>query len=415
MPISSFSGTHRLKSPHSKILQIHPQLRKLSPVKIALASTACFLTLSAASLHALDYSSVVDPNVVVTGIRSDSVTQGTDSVVITASYNIGGGNTVAALYNGSLANATSPGAVWNQLTPVFSGQTITSSSFYGPNTSVFTPSLGTGNVIAVGSYKYTQSTSGTLADHGLMYVGTVTGSGTWTQIDATPLVSGTDSLINTIAHSTMGNLVVGNYDTQLKAGNAFIYNRASDTWVNLSPAGSLSTTAYGIWQNGGSSSTSFTIAGGFSDLNSLGIDEGYLVDYDSSTGLLTNYKTYNYNNLPLSSLESHFDGITATADGFNLTGYYTTIDPAAESGFMASVHVNEDGTFSDAIWTDITIPGAPVTTGNTIIGDTVLGFAPTGTSNSYVTTIPEPGTWQLVCLGATGAVLTICLRRPRQA
>lgn len=388
--------------------------RTTHSVKTTLALTLCFFIWSAAPLRGFDYSTVVDPNVVVTGIRSDSLDQGISSVVITASYNSGGGNTVAAVYHGSLANATSPSAVWNQLIPVFSGQSITSSTLYGPNTAVFTPSLGAGNIIAVGSYKYTQSVAGAAADHGLLYQGTVTGSGTWTQIDATPLVTGTDSLINTIAHSTMGNLVVGNYDTQLKTGNAFIYNRMSDTWTDLNPAGSLSTTAYGIWQNGGSSSTSFTIAGGFSDLNSLGIDEGYIVNYESSTGLLANYKTYNFDDLPLSSLQSHFDGITATADGFHLTGYSITIDPATESGFMASVRVLPDGSFTDATWTNITIPGAPVTTGNTVIGNYVLGFAPTGTSNSYVATIPEPSTWGLLGLGAAMAAI-IRQRRLRTA
>lgn len=382
-------------------------------MKIGLLCSVALLSCVTA-LRALDFSTVTDPNVIVTGIRSDSVTEGIDSVVITASYNIGGGNTVAAIYNGSLSGATAPDAVWNQLTPVLSGQTITSSTVYGPNTAVFTPSLGAGNIIAVGSYKYTQSVSGTAADHGIIYQGTVSGSGTWTQLDATPLVTGTDSLINTIAHSTMGNLIVGNYDTQLKTGNAFIYNIGTNTWTNLNPGGSLSTTAYAIWQNGGSSSTSFTIAGGFSDLNSLGVDEGYLVDYDSSTGILSNYKTYNYNNLPLTSLESHFDGITATADGFNLTGYYTTVDPAVESGFFASVRVNPDGSFSDATWTDITFPGAPVTTGNTIIDNYVLGFAPTGTSSSFVTTVPEPTTLALLPLSA--AALVFLRRRPcRQA
>ena len=202
-------------------------------MKTTLALTICFFTWSAVPLRGFDYSTVVDPNVVVTGIRSDSLDQGISSVVITASYNSGGGNTVAAVYKGSLAGATSPSAVWNQLIPVFSGQSVTSSTLYGPNTAVFTPSLGAGNIIAVGS-------------------------------------------------------------------------------------------------------------------------------------------------------------------------------------FMASVRVLPDGSFSDATWTNITIPGAPVTTGNTVIGDYVLGFAPTGTSNSYVATIPEPSTWGLLGLGAAMAAI-IRQRRLRTA
>jgi len=171
---------------------------------------------------------------------------GTDSVVITAIYNTGTSN-VAALYNGPLSGAVEPSAVWNQLNPILSGQTVTSSSFYGPNTAIFNPSLGAGNVIAVGSYTYAESTAGANSAHGLLYQGTVTGSGTWAQIDATPLVL-SGSLANTIAHSNMGDLVVGNYDTTETPGNAFIYNRIANTWTNLNPASSTSVTAYGIWQ-----------------------------------------------------------------------------------------------------------------------------------------------------------------------
>jgi hypothetical protein len=63
----------------------------------------------------------------------------------------------------------------------------------------------------------------------------------------------------------MGDLVVGNYDTRLSTAHAFIYDMTTDQWTNLNPAGSLSITAYGIWQNGDSTSTSYTIAGGYSE------------------------------------------------------------------------------------------------------------------------------------------------------
>ena len=353
---------------------------------------------SAEFSSAVDYTTIQNSNVTVTGIRSDSVTMGTDSVVITAIYNTGTSN-VAALYNGPLSGAVEPSAVWNQLNPILSGQTVTSSSFYGPNTAIFNPSLGAGNVIAVGSYTYAESTAGANSAHGLLYQGTVTGSGTWAQIDATPLVL-SGSLANTIAHSNMGDLVVGNYDTTETPGNAFIYNRIANTWTNLNPASSTSVTAYGIWQNGGSSSTSYTIAGGFSDLNSGGLDQGYLLNYDSSTGDITNYKTYNYDDLPITSLVSHFDGITATEEGFNLTGFYSTVDPLVDAGFFASVTVNLDGSFSEAAWTNIAVPGAAVTTGNTIIGNSVLGFYDDGSSHSFIATVPEPNALTLLPLAA---------------
>ena len=54
-------------------------------MKTTLALTLCFFIWSEAPLRGFDDSTVVDPNVVVTGIRSDSLDQGISSVVITAS------------------------------------------------------------------------------------------------------------------------------------------------------------------------------------------------------------------------------------------------------------------------------------------------------------------------------------------
>ncbi len=334
----------------------------------------------------ITYSPIADTSIIVTGIRSDSTNS--DSVVISASKTTTGTDTVAALYDGSLSGvASASSSSWYSLNPIFSGQSVTSSTFYGPNTSVYDPSLGVGNIRAVGSYKYSNSPSGSNTDHGMMYVGAVTGGGTWSQIDATTLVTN-GTLINTIAHSTMGNLVVGNYDTSLAAGHAFIYNTVNQTWLNLNPANSVSVTAYGIWQNGGSTSTSYTIAGGFSDLNSGGIDEGYLVTYDSTSNSFSHFKTYNFNNQPITSLVSHFDGITATADGFNLTGDY--LASGTNGAFFASVSVLGDGTYSDASWTDISYPNASLTSGNTVVSNSVLGIFVNGGTQSYIATVPEP-------------------------
>ncbi len=66
-------------------------------------------------------------------------------------------------------------------------------------------------------------------------------------------------VMDTIAHSTMGNLVVGNYDLNptvpggLVSFNAFIYNMSTHLWTLLRLGGSLSsrTSLYGIWQDGG--------------------------------------------------------------------------------------------------------------------------------------------------------------------
>lgn len=343
-----------------------------------------------------DYSSVAASEIILTGVRSDSWVR--DDVVVTASSVLAdeGGATGAALYQGSLRDlASADSSDWHVLTPEFDGQTVTTSTFYGPNTAIFDPDLGAGNVRAVGSYKYAEDTASPNSNHGMIYEGPVDGDGgTWTQIDATPLVAPGDTLLNTIAHSTMGDLVVGNYDTRIATGHAFIYNMEEDEWYDLNPPGALSLTAYGIWQNGDSDSTSYTIAGGYSDLNRLGLDAGYLLDYDSETNTVTNFTTFQYDNQPLGSLISHFDGITGTDDGYHLTGDF--VADGATSGFFAEIERKQDGTFSEARWSEITFPGddVAVTSGNTVVEDTVLGiYVENGEPNSYVATADPCHCW----------------------
>jgi hypothetical protein len=367
-------------------------------MKYLSGGVVCFFLLGAAQLSAVDYSSITAPAVIVTGVRSTSAS--TDNVFITGSQTTAG-VTSAVLYNGSLAAAAgAPPSSWVVLSPSFSGQTVTGATLYGPNSALFTPSIGTGNVMAVGSYKYAEGASGAQFDHGLLYQGAAGGGGTFTQIDATSLVA-SGTLKNTIAHSTMGNLVVGNYDTSLATGNAFIYNASTLLWTNLNPGGSASATAYGIWQNGGSDSTSFTIAGGLSDLNSGGLDEGYLVDYDSSTGLLSHFTKFNYNNEPVSALISHFDGITATENGFNLTGDYLVAGGGLGAFYVSIDRSATTGAYSNATWTDIAFPSAQETSGNTVVGNTVLGiYVAGGVEHSYIATVPEPATAMLLLSGA---------------
>jgi hypothetical protein len=327
----------------------------------------------------------------ISGVRADKATA--DSVVITASTQLPDGETVASIYQGNLqALPNAPASRWHILRPQFTGENVTKSVFYGPNTSLFDPTLGAGNIRAVGSYRY----EGSETDHGMIYQGPLDGSGSWTQIDAMPLVPVDHTLQNTIPHSTMGTLVVGNYDldSNTSPGHAFIYNMTDQSWTDiglpLQPE-PLSTTAYGIWQN---DSTHYTIAGGFSDVDNGGINEGYVVDYDAATKTFSDLAIYNFNNMPVRSLVSHFDGITGTANGYNLTGEYVDLDHGDRiGGFFASITREADGSFSQADWTNIIFPNASLTTGDTVIGNNVLGiYAPRGdlsAVSSFIATVPQ--------------------------
>lgn len=387
-------------------------------MKIPALTAVCTLgaLLSLTSARAVDYQdfnapqNVTYPNgsTVITGIRGASAVQG--DVVITASYVTGvGTETLPAIYSGSLL--TNNPAGWHILTPTFSdSRVVTTSTLYGPNTYYYDNALGMGNIRAVGSYQYSGSGTGNL---GLMYVGPVDGvGGTWSTIEVPGTINGgNQTIINTIAHSTMGNYVVGNYDTQLNEGHAFIYDIANNIYTDFTPVEALSVTAYGIWDNGDGT---YTVAGGYSDLNRAGADAGYLALWDSSTGDFLDVRKYQYENEPLSAFVSHFDGIVATPTGFHLTGDQINLTSGEQIGFFASVDF-VDGKFGPASWQAINVTDALVTSGNTVYGDTVLGvYTGANGTSSYLATVPEPSV-SLLLIGTAGAFFLARRKRAVQA
>ena len=158
-------------------------------------------------------------------------------------------------------------------------------------------------------------------NHGMIYLGPVNGpGGQWTTIDvpadgsntvghvrACPITRPGCFVMDTIAHSTMGDLVVGNYDLNpsvrggLISANAFIYNMSTHLWTLLRLGGSMSsaTTLYGIWQNGGPGSPNYTLAGGSSAHgSSLGTQRAFLMNYNERTGVFGPPRFYSYGNAP---------------------------------------------------------------------------------------------------------------------
>lgn len=318
----------------------------------------------------IESSVIFGPNQFVTGVRGWT---GTD-VVLTGN-SVADGATVAMLYVGPIAPTDSGGI--HLLPPQFEGQDVTTSTFYGPDTFLFNPSLGEGNVRAVGSYQYTGSSA---YNHGMLYQGPPAGGGGWTQIDVPSSAVGGAAVWNTIPHSTMGDLVVGDYDIEGEpaSANAFVYDLARDRWTIFAFEGCSLTTAYGIWQEAPGSSH-YTIVGGTRD--GRGIDRGFVVAYDCASGTFANLKLYSAMNHP--GLLTHFEGITAAPTGFHLAGMTAT------GALLAAIEVNSDGSFSEAAWTAFTYPDSALTTGNTVYQDTLMGvFAVSGVKGvqSYAAT-----------------------------
>jgi hypothetical protein len=326
------------------------------------------------------YQNIFDANFFVTGIRQDSA--GGQDVIISGNYpQSSGGKPQALLYRGPIYPTDSSGYAY--LTPVFAGQTVTTSTFYGPNTPLFNPEIGAHNVRAVGSYKYSD---GGKLDHAMMYEGALDGSGVWTPlIVPNNLTQGT--VANTLAHSTMGDLVVGNYDLadQPASANAFIYNVKTKTYQVLA-IGEL-TTAYGVWQNGGAGSSSYTIVGGYKSGD--GVNKGYLLNYDAASGAISHLTAYTYNDDP--AVLTHFEGITGVANGYTLAA--TTDSGAA----FASIALAADGTFGAAQWLLVAAPGSKgLTTANSILENNLIGIytAQNGGVQSFVATVAPAATAQ---------------------
>ena len=342
---------------------------------------------------------------VVTGVRGESG----QKVVLTGGVNEGTGLhpvipfLVQAPLTGPIASAVST------FTPPFAG--YKEGVFYGPDTHAFNPSsIPSGEVRAVGSYE-TSSTAGVL-NQGMVYLGPVSGSGgTWSTIDvpadgknvvghtkACRVSGSTCFVMDTIPHSTMGDLVVGDYDLNLGgahravSANAFIYNIRTHRWTLLKLGGSTAngTTLYGIWQNGGERSPNYTVAGGTSvRQHPKVLQRAFLMNYNERTGTFGARRYFSYRNKP--TLLTHFEGITAVPGGFNVVAQ--TADDQEGMGFIA---VNHHGAFGPARWfavgvrtSSLCAGGCSTVTGNTVYRNQVMGiYIPNATKipNSYLET-----------------------------
>jgi hypothetical protein len=317
---------------------------------------------------------ILAANYTVTGIRQGG---GVDHpVVITGTYSK---PSQAMLYRGPLYPTDGSGYFYP--IPRFNGQDASSSVFYGPNTPLFDPGIGVGNVRAVGSYKI----EGSPLDHGMMYEGGFDGTGRWTTIDVPDQVAG-GAVANTLAHSTMGDLVVGNYDLAGKpgSGNGFVYNVRTRTFTPLR-IGDLAT-AYGVWQNGDSSSSSYTIAGGYKSGN--GINVGFLLDYDARGGVFGGPADFNFDNQP--GIVTHFEGITGVPGGYTLAAMYKLPGQKELAVAFAAVVRRSDGTFGVPTWVQIpSLVSQGLFIGNSILGNNLIGvYQPaSGGLQSYLATV----------------------------
>lgn len=271
----------------------------------------------------------------LTGVRSKG-----DLLYVTGFYQPPGPGTISFLFKGELGDIYKLNHYHILNYPSRSGAVAT--NLYGPYI------LKCGKVRVVGNY-FTRDS----AILGCMYEGNLDGVGIWTTL--TP----TADTINTIAHSTMKDLVVGNYDELIIQGKAFIYNIKTKIYTEIIYPNAVSITAYGVWYNG---RNSYTICGGIAIPGTASL--AYLVDYNINTQKFSNWRTYQHD---LSTTVTHFNGITS--DGCQ--GYYLTGDATSSTdttAFLAHAAKNKP-----IIWHQIEYPDSITTSGNSVTCTTVIG------------------------------------------
>ena len=298
-----------------------------------------------------------DDGTFLTGIRP--VTKSVNEAFITGVFKPASGGTQGLLYKGPLGKNVGE---WHLL----NFPDTASTALYSVD------DLGDGQVQAVGSYK-TDATGG--LDLGCFYQGDLDGNGTWIRLDPSELVADeNDQVLNVIAHSVHGGIVVGNFDTKIYSGRAFIYNIATGKFLEIVYSDATSVTAYGIWHNGG---TSYTIVGGYSEIGDrdlpAGIAKGLVVDWDSDSEEFANWTSYEYDDQPVKSIFYHFSGIAPYGkDGYALSAW--VVDPAG-SGFGARTIVkrNKKGEFKKGKFTRWTYPGSILTTSDSVWQNWIIG------------------------------------------
>ena len=309
---------------------------------------------------------------IITGVRhaDENKYKNTDNVLITGFYKpTANGQQVGYIYKGTIKDSNC-----GEFHSLEFPNSYTTSP-YGPDR------ISKNIVNIVGNY--TMSMEGN--SNGFFYSGTIDGVGEWLSI-----VPPFENATNTICHSVMNGICVGNYALSLENQNqdlgigAFIYDNNSKSYFKISKKNVQSITAYGIWHN---HDNHYTIAGGCILDNK---NRAYIVDWNSRTNEFKNFKTYRYGNADI----THFDGITGVKLNekvqkiqYNLTGDYAYVSqntPIQNAGFFASVNRSTTGKFHGAHWKKIKYPESTVTSGNTIIGNNVLGVYDVNPTSGYV-------------------------------
>ena len=290
-------------------------------------------------------------------------------------YLITGSTESGGVQSGLLYVGTLDGGDGDAYAINYPGGSGTATSVYGPD------DLGNGEVLLVGTYVLpTGSTR-----YGFAFRGNLATMATDVLNPANYETIWNGSEFNYL-HSTMGGLAVGNSitsNTPNERGRAYIYDFQTQQFTDIVFPGTISNTAYGIWDNGDGG---YTIAGGFSQLPVNNADDrlqpigmASLIDYDRATGTFSNWRAYSYQSPDQVTAGTHFMGISSVEKGVYTLSGTGFVSGTIESSGLATVVRQTDGSFGDMAWVELDPPesvtgvsGLP--SANSVYGNAVVGI-----------------------------------------
>ena len=183
--------------------------------------------------------------------------------------------------------------------------------------------------------------------------------------------------MDTIPHSTMGDLVVGDYDLNpsvlggVISANAFIYNMSRQRWTLLDLGGSRSTRPRSMASGRMAAATARSTP--WPGSKASGAQRAFLMNYNERTQTFGKPKYFSYGNAP--TLVTHFEGITAVPGGFHLVAISSAqeasmafVPPASAAAFLA-----RRGGIPPCRDSSLCPDGCSIVTGNTVYRNQVMG------------------------------------------
>ncbi len=177
------------------------------------------------------------------------------------------------------------------------------------------------------------------------------------------IVPSKQKVLDTVPHSTNGNLIFGNYKDQ-SGWKAFIYHICEKTYFKFSVKNAVDTFGYGVWKN----KHNYTLCGSYM-IN--GKEIGYIVNYN---GQFSNMKSYIYNN-DLTITNTHFNSISKIKNHYVLSGFYIKKDDPKQYGFVCKIG-------HETIWTPIDV-NAKINDVTGIDKNVIIGFYTNDAINGY--------------------------------